>query len=78
MAAASWSTCPRRLEQRSAAAIAKSRKDVAQAASLLEILAVDQPERLRHAWEELLARGPGWRDRALAAHARLPVPPSRK
>ncbi len=50
----------------------KSRKDRAQAALLIRILAEDRPEDLREAWEDARARGPGWQARLDASLARMP------
>jgi len=44
---------------------AKVSKDLAQAASLLEYFSLADPEAVRLAWADALARGPGWRKRAL-------------
>ena len=43
---------------------AKIAKDLAQAASLLEYFAMADPDAVRAAWADALARGPGWRKRA--------------
>lgn len=50
----------------------KSRKDRAQAAFLIRILAEDRPEDLREAWEDARARGPNWQTRLDASLARMP------
>lgn len=42
----------------------KSIKDLEQAAALIDYLSRTQPDALREAWDDLLARGPGWRARA--------------
>jgi hypothetical protein len=42
----------------------KTAKDVAQAASLLEYFAANDPDAVRGAWADALARGPGWHRRA--------------
>lgn len=46
---------------------AKASKDIRQAADLIEVLAAQRPYELRDAWDELIARGPRWRQ--LAAEA---------
>ena len=51
---------------------AKARKDRAQAAHLVAILAQDRPDDLRDALEDARARGPRWRERLEASLARLP------
>ena len=43
----------------------KAGKDLAQAASLIDYLAKNDAELLSETWEGLLARGPGWRSRAI-------------
>jgi hypothetical protein len=43
----------------------KAAKDLAQAASLLEYFSIADPDAARAAWADALARGPGWRKRAL-------------
>jgi hypothetical protein len=50
----------------------KSRKDRAQAAFLIEILAEDRPDELQEAYEDALQRGPKWRQRIEASLARMP------
>ena len=50
----------------------KSRKDRAQAALLVEILAEDRPDELREAHEDALSRGPHWRDHIARSLARMP------
>lgn len=42
----------------------KAKKDLLQAAALVEVLAKDRPGELRDAWKDALSRGPGWRKRA--------------
>ena len=42
----------------------KARKDLQQAALLVQVLASDRPQELRDAWEEMRARGPAWRKAA--------------
>ncbi len=51
---------------------AKVRKDLAQAAHLVRVLASDSPEELRDAWEEMRARGPAWREAADRGRKGLP------
>lgn len=60
------------LRRGSAANRAKSRKDLAQAGILIQVLAHDRPYRLAEAWRELLGRGPAWRQLANQAVAALP------
>ncbi|MBK6998989.1 MAG: nucleotidyltransferase domain-containing protein [Rhodoferax sp.] len=54
----------------------KANKDLLQAATLIDYLGSSEPESLQGAWDDLLARGPGWRSRAKAGkdalHARYP------
>lgn len=50
----------------------KARKDRAQAAHLVAILAQDRPDDLHDALEDARARGPRWRARIEASLARLP------
>jgi hypothetical protein len=54
----------------------KANKDLLQAATLIDYLGSNEPESLQSAWDDLLARGPGWRSRAQAGkdalHARYP------
>ena len=50
----------------------KARKDRAQAALLVEVLAEVRPDELLDAYENALARGPQWRNRVQAALRRLP------
>jgi hypothetical protein len=49
----------------------KSLKDLDQAAALIDYLSRNEPEELQEAWDDLLARGPGWRSRAGKALAAL-------
>ncbi len=49
----------------------KADKDLLQAASLIDYLSQNQADSLRETWDDLLARGPGWRNRAGQAHAAL-------
>jgi hypothetical protein len=52
----------------------KAKKDLLQAAALIEVLGANRPEDLRKAWKDAVSRGPGWRKRAnegLAALGRL-------
>ncbi|MCC5973668.1 MAG: hypothetical protein JJT81_06405 [Rubellimicrobium sp.] len=51
---------------------AKARKDRAQAAHLIEILAQDRPDDLRDARDDARSRGPRWRERMDASLSRLP------
>lgn len=51
---------------------AKARKDRAQAAFLIEVLAEDRPDDLREALEDARARGPRWRARLDASLSRVP------
>jgi len=50
----------------------KSRKDMAQASLLLQVLAEDRPGELEIAWNELLERGPSWRKLAKEAWRTIP------
>ena len=50
----------------------KSRKDRAQAALLVEVLAEDRPDELAEAWHDAMGRGPNWRKRIGASLARMP------
>ncbi len=49
----------------------KSRKDLVQAASLLEVLIEDRPDDVRDMWEEMCMRGPAWRHLAEASIERI-------
>ena len=51
----------------------KARKDRAQAAFLIAVLAEDRPDELRAAHADALSRGPRWRERLAASLARLPT-----
>lgn len=51
----------------------KARKDRAQAAFLIHVLAEERPDELAEAWEDARARGPRWRARIDSTLARLPV-----
>ena len=51
--------------ERTGAFRAKVSKDLAQAASLIEYFRNTDPETLQDAWADALARGPGWKKRAL-------------
>lgn len=53
---------------------AKARKDLRQAAALLEALLEDRIHELQEAWSEAIGRGPSWRDKALRGAALLPEP----
>lgn len=50
----------------------KSRKDRAQAALLIEVLAEDRPDELREAHEDALSRGPAWKDHISRSLHRMP------
>lgn len=50
--------------ERPASRIAKSNKDVQQAAALLSMLREQAPWQVDEAWADLVARGPGWLSRA--------------
>jgi len=50
----------------------KSRKDRAQAALLIEVLAEDRPDELREAHEDALSRGPAWKDHIARSLRRMP------
>ena len=63
------------LRRGSAANRAKSRKDLAQAGILIQVLAQDRPFRLAETWRELLGRGPAWRQLARQAVGSLPDDP---
>lgn len=49
--------------ERPASRIAKSNKDVLQAASVLEVLREQAAWQVHEAWSDLIERGPGWRSR---------------
>lgn len=51
---------------------AKARKDRAQAAFLIAVLAEDRPDDLAEAYQDALSRGPRWRERIEASLDRLP------
>lgn len=51
---------------------AKARKDRAQAAFLIRVLAEDRPDDLREAYGDAMGRGPRWRERLAATLAKLP------
>jgi hypothetical protein len=57
--------------ERPASRIAKSNKDVQQAAALLTVLADQARWQVDEAWSDLVARGPGWRARALRGREAL-------
>lgn len=57
--------------ERHAAAAAKARKDVDQAAQLVEILMEDNPGELRTAWRALIKRGDGWVRRAVSGFRQM-------
>lgn len=50
--------------ERPASRIAKSNKDIQQAAALLSVLGEVAPGQVAEAWNDLLGRGPGWLTRA--------------
>ena len=52
--------------ERGARYAAKSAKDLAQSAALLEVLQARRPRDVVEAWRDLIGRGPGWRKRAKA------------
>lgn len=49
----------------------KAAKDLAQAAALLSLLKVRRPWEVEEAWNDLLSRGKGWRERVARGHAAL-------
>jgi hypothetical protein len=51
---------------------AKSRKDRAQAAFLIDALVDDRPSDLKDAYEDALSRGPRWRERIASSLSRMP------
>ena len=57
--------------ERPASRIAKSSKDVQQAASILAVLREQAPWQVEEAWADLLARGPGWRSRVQRGHGAM-------
>jgi hypothetical protein len=57
--------------ERPASRIAKSNKDILQAAALLGVLEDTMGDAVREAWADLLERGPGWRTRAMQGRAAL-------
>jgi hypothetical protein len=50
--------------ERAGAKRIKAKKDLLQAAALIEVLAATQSDTLRAAWEDAMSRGPGWAKRA--------------
>ena len=50
----------------------KARKDLAQAAFLISVLAEDRPDDLAHAYQDALSRGPRWRERIASSLTKLP------
>jgi hypothetical protein len=50
----------------------KVRKDMAQAALMIEALAEDRPDELREAYEDAMGRGPQWRAHIAATLKRMP------
>ncbi|MHB8679699.1 MAG: GSU2403 family nucleotidyltransferase fold protein [Rudaea sp.] len=57
--------------ERPLAKAAKSNKDLMQAAALLSVLREHAGNSIGEAWDDLIARGPGWRARALRGRAAL-------
>ena len=57
--------------ERPASRIAKSNKDVLQAAALLSVLGEQARWQVDEAWQDLITRGPGWHARALRGRAAL-------
>lgn len=57
--------------ERGARYAAKGAKDLAQSAALLELLKEGRSRDVVAAWRDLIARGPGWRKRAMAGLAAL-------
>ncbi|MFN7213601.1 MAG: GSU2403 family nucleotidyltransferase fold protein [Lysobacteraceae bacterium] len=57
--------------ERPASRIAKSNKDILQAAALLSVLQDTMGDAVGEAWADLLQRGPGWRTRAMQGRAAL-------
>ena len=57
--------------ERSGRYAAKITKDLAQAESLLEYFAANDPEAVHEAWTDALGRGPGWRKRAFEGRRAL-------
>ena len=57
--------------ERTGAFRAKVSKDLAQAAALIEYFRDNDPEALQDAWADALARGPGWKKRALEGQRAL-------
>jgi hypothetical protein len=51
----------------------KARKDRAQAAFLVHILAEDRPDDLAEAYESALSQGPRWRHRIASSLERMPA-----
>jgi hypothetical protein len=49
----------------------RAKKDLMQAAALIEVIGVDQMNRLKRLWKDIYARGPGWRNRAKKGIAAL-------
>jgi hypothetical protein len=58
--------------RRSGANALKSDKDRRQAAFLIQVLAEDRPDELKHAYEDALSRGRKWRERIEASLGRMP------
>lgn len=57
--------------ERHTEAAAKARKDIEQAAQLVEVLAEDNPGELRAAWQSLAKRGAGWVRRVVSGLRQL-------
>lgn len=57
--------------ERAGAFRTKARKDLLQAAALVECLGATRPDDLRSAWNDALSRGPGWVKRARQGRAAL-------
>ena len=57
--------------ERPLAKAAKSNKDLMQAAALLSVLREHAGNSVGEAWDDLIARGPGWRARAMSGRAAL-------
>jgi len=57
--------------ERAGAFRTKARKDLLQAAALVECLAATRPDELRSAWNDAISRGPGWAQRGRQGRAAL-------
>jgi hypothetical protein len=53
---------------------AKARKDLRQAAALLEVLLEDRMYELQEVWNEALSRGPSWQQKLVRGAGGLPAP----